>query len=46
MENPYKLVNISNINVHYGNGAKNKLKEVQNKIDDVFNKYGINVFTA
>ena len=29
MDNPYKLINISNINLHIGNGAKNELKKEQ-----------------
>jgi hypothetical protein len=36
MENPYKLENIYNINLHIGNGAKNKLKEENKKYNFKF----------
>ena len=44
MENPYILTKINNINLHYGNGAKNELKKENKKYNFKFyykvnNKY-------
>ncbi len=36
MDNPYTLINISNINLHYGNGAKNALKKENKKYNFKF----------